>query len=81
MERTAQSLFDEAMGLPEAERADLAGALLRSLEPSEEDVVEAAWREEIAERIRAYDAGEVEAIPWEVVRTRLRDRLNERSED
>ena len=77
MERTAQSLLDEAMGLPEAERADLAGALLQSLEPKEESEVETAWRKEVIERIRAYDAGEVEAIPWEVVRSRLQARLNE----
>jgi len=80
MEKTAQSLFDEAMGLSEADRADLAGALLRSLEPREEVEVEAAWRKEVAGRIQAYDAGEVEAIPWEVVRSRLQARLNEHSE-
>ena len=69
------------MTLSESDRADLAGALLNSLEPDWVDEIDSAWRKEIAERVRAYDAGEVEGIPWEAVRSRLHERLNERAKD
>ncbi len=66
------------MTLPEGDRADIAGALLDSLEPREEADIEAAWREEVAARVTALDAGEVETIPWEDLRDQLFARLSER---
>jgi hypothetical protein len=35
----------------------------RCLEPAEVEEVEAAWRQEVAARVAALDAGEVETIP------------------
>jgi putative addiction module component (TIGR02574 family) len=78
MQRNAQAVLKEALGLPEADRADIVGALLASLEPGEEADVEAAWRQEVAARLAALDAGEVETIPWAEVRDRLFARLSER---
>jgi putative addiction module component (TIGR02574 family) len=78
MERNAEALLRKALALPEADRANLAGALLESLEPPEDIEVEAAWREEVAARVAALDAGEVETVPWEEVRDRLFARLRER---
>lgn len=78
MERNAKAVLKEALGLPEADRADIAGALLESLEPEEEADVEAAWKREVRARVAALDAGEVETIPWEDVRNRLLARLSER---
>lgn len=75
MGRNAQLVLKEALGLPEPDRA---GALLASLEPAEEADVEAAWRQEVAARVAALDAGEVETIPWSEVRDRLFARLSER---
>jgi putative addiction module component (TIGR02574 family) len=40
--------------------------------------VEAAWAAEIERRVAELDASVVKAIPWEEVRQRLVDRLNER---
>lgn len=77
-ERNAKTVLKEALRLPEADRADIAGALLKSLEPEEEADVDAAWRREIRTRVAALDAGEVETIPWEGVRNRLLARLSER---
>ena len=68
MERSAEAVLKEALTLPEADRADIAGALLNSLEPGEETDIEAAWRQEVAARVAALDAGEVETIPWNEVR-------------
>jgi hypothetical protein len=43
MGQNAQLVLKEALGLPEPDRAEIAGALLASLEPAEEADVEAAW--------------------------------------
>jgi putative addiction module component (TIGR02574 family) len=52
--------------------------LIESLEPAPEAEVEAAWSEEIAQRLTELDAGTVETIPWEEVRAGLSGRRNER---
>jgi len=62
MARSAEDVLREALTLPEADRADIAGALLNSLEPAEEADIETAWREEVAARVAALDAGEVETM-------------------
>ncbi len=77
MERSAEAVLKEALTLPEADRADIAGALLESLQPAEEADVETVWRQEVATRVAALDAGEVETIPWAEVRDRLFARLRE----
>jgi putative addiction module component (TIGR02574 family) len=78
MSRTAKAVLTEALALSEEERAGIAGALLNSLEPDGDSEIEAAWREEVATRVAALDAGEGETIPWEDVRDRLFTRLSER---
>lgn len=78
MKRNAEAVLKVALGLSEADRADIAVALLESLEPEEEADVEAAWWREVATRVAALDAGEVETIPWEDVRSRLLARLSGR---
>jgi len=75
MARSAEHVLREALTLPEADRADIAGALLNSIEPAEEADVETAWREEVAAQVAALDAGEVESIPWKDLRDRLFARL------
>jgi len=77
MERRAETVLKEALGLSEADRADIAGALLESLESEREADVEAAWQREIRDRVADLDAGEVDGIPWEEVRDRLWARLGE----
>jgi len=76
MERNAEAVLKKALTLPEADRAEVAGALLNSLEPVEEADIESAWRQEVAARVAALDAGEVETIPWNEVRDRLVARLS-----
>lgn len=78
MRRHAETVLQEALTLPERERAEIAGALLESLEPSPEVDVESAWREEVAARVAALESGEVETTPWEAIRDRFLARLSER---
>jgi putative addiction module component (TIGR02574 family) len=60
-----------ALTLPEAERADLIGALIESLDASVEAGAADAWRTEIARRARELDSGAVQSIPWDLVKQRL----------
>lgn len=78
MDRDAEALLKEVLLLSEADRVDLAEALLASLETEVAADVEAIWRQEVAIRVAAVDAGEVETVPWEEVRDQLFARLRER---
>jgi putative addiction module component (TIGR02574 family) len=78
MSRAFIDVWKEASELSEKDRADLAGLLIESLEGQPEPDVEAAWAAEIERRVAELDAGVVKTIPWEEVRQRLIDRVNER---
>ena len=71
MGRAFEQLYQKALELSEADRGELAGLLIRSLDPPPEPGVEDAWDEVIERRIREIDEGTVETIPWEQVRTEL----------
>jgi putative addiction module component (TIGR02574 family) len=72
----AKELLAQALELEESERAEIAGSLLQSLEPSPSSDVETAWREEVRKRLAELDSGEAETIPWETVRDELLARLS-----
>jgi len=73
MTATATELMEQALGLPESERADLAHHLLLSLE--EEQGVEKAWEQEIARRVERVNNGTAKGRPAEDVLRDLRARL------
>lgn len=75
MSKNPNALLDEALSLPESERARIADALLRSLEPPPESNVEAAWRAEIRRRVDDLESGRVKGIPWSEVREELWGKL------
>jgi putative addiction module component (TIGR02574 family) len=64
MGRTARSLLAEALKLSPAERAEVASALLDSLDDSAFGI-DPAWCEEIGRRVAEIDAGMVKPISWE----------------
>jgi putative addiction module component (TIGR02574 family) len=71
MAANKDEIFRTALGLSEAERADLVEALLDSLDAAVETGVEEAWRAEIERRSQELETGAVQSIPWDVVRQRL----------
>ena len=75
MGRSLEQLYQDALKLPESDRAELAVLLIRSLDPSAEPDVEAAWDEVIERRMREIDEGTVQTIPWEQVRAELHARI------
>ena len=80
MGTVAEDVFSKALGLPEADRAELARRLLLSLEPEATEQVtaqEEAWAALIEERARSIDEGRATLVPWEEVRARLKRSLAE----
>ena len=77
MSNTLAELKEKAAQLSEAERAELALALIESPDgPPESDVdVDEAWRVEIDRRVAQIERGEVELIPGDEVLERLRRRF------
>jgi putative addiction module component (TIGR02574 family) len=78
MTRPAENVLQTALTLPERDRAEIAGALLKSLQPEPEVDVERAWRQEVAARMAALEGGDVETTPWEEIRSLFLARLSER---
>jgi putative addiction module component (TIGR02574 family) len=71
MTSQAEKLLEDAMRLPPESRAALAGSLLSSLEPSDDEDVAIAWRMEVASRLEELDSGQVEAVSWEETQRRI----------
>jgi putative addiction module component (TIGR02574 family) len=68
---SALELVREIEKLPPDERAALVDQVIRDvLQPDAE--IEAAWAEESSRRWSAYQAGELESIPYETVMAKYR---------
>jgi putative addiction module component (TIGR02574 family) len=76
MARSAKQVLEEAMLLSEDERGELVRDLLDSfgVPPSQVEPPEKEWLAEIERRARRVLAGEP-GIPWEDVRSAIRQRL------
>ena len=59
-------LIDEALRLPESERAALAAAMIESLDPDALDDSAAEWHAEIRRRLDDLDAAATVPVPWQV---------------
>ena len=71
MSKTTDDILNNAMRLSTTERADLAAALLASLDGEPEDAVEAAWAAKIQRRVELVPSDEAKGRPWSEVRERL----------
>ena len=71
MSEEASDLLKKALDLPIAERAELAGSLIESLDGAEEESVQAAWDAEIIRRMEDLNSGRVKPISLEEARQRL----------
>ncbi|OGP87384.1 MAG: hypothetical protein A2Y95_04930 [Deltaproteobacteria bacterium RBG_13_65_10] len=65
----------KASELSEAERAELALALIESLDGLADPDAEDAWAEEIERRVAQIERGEVQLVPGDQVFANLRRRL------
>jgi len=71
MSEEATKLLKKALTLPVAERAELAGSLIESLDSTEDESVAAAWDQEIVRRMAELDSGKVKPISLDQARQRL----------
>ena len=70
-----EQIENEALGLSEEQRADLAQKLLLSLDAPSEDEVAQDWLDEAGRRARELDEGLVEPVPAEEVMRKARSLL------
>jgi putative addiction module component (TIGR02574 family) len=75
MSTTFEDIKEKAAQLSELERAELALALIESLDGPPDADVEEAWRIEVERRLDQIERGEVQLIPGDEVFERLRHRL------
>jgi putative addiction module component (TIGR02574 family) len=75
MTRQASELLQKALSLSDEERAELAGSLIESLDPTIDEPAEAAWNQEIARRINDLNSGKAKTISWGAVRARISSKL------
>jgi putative addiction module component (TIGR02574 family) len=68
-------LRSEALSLPEAERAELARDLVRSLDAPADSGVGDAWDREIVRRLAEVDAGTAKLIDRDEFRRRMQARI------
>ena len=73
MTTQAAQILEAALALPESERAAVAEELFASLRHTDPRIDE-LWAREAEDRLAAYEAGEMEAIPAEQVFWELRNR-------
>jgi putative addiction module component (TIGR02574 family) len=72
---TLNKLRSEALMLPESERAELAHALVKSLDtPTDKDAAD-AWEHEILRRLAEIDAGTAKLIDRNEFRRRMQARI------
>ena len=71
MNPTTKKLFADVLGLPDAERADLAALLIDSLDQQIDEDAPSAWASEIARRLAELDKGCVKPVPWPEARRRI----------
>ena len=71
MQRDLKKQFEELFGLPENQRALLAGLLIESLDSEQDPDAEKLWLLEAERRWKEIENGTVKTIPWEEVKAKL----------
>ena len=75
MTATLEEITQTALQLPVKQRLALAGFLLETEDVSPDPDVDAAWDQEIQDRIRAVDSGAVAGISYQDVMLEAEKRL------
>ena len=66
-----QEILDRALGLPAVEKARIVDELLSSLDRPDE-ALDALWRKEVEDRIKAYNAGTLKSVSLDEVLSKYR---------
>jgi putative addiction module component (TIGR02574 family) len=73
-----RKVLAEAMDLPVRERLRIAGALLRSVDPGEDEDAAEAWMAELDRRSASVESGTSQLIDAAATHTHVRDALRAR---
>lgn len=73
--RALEQLRSEILSLSETERAELAHALIQSLDAPADRDVEKAWDDEISRRLKEIDEGQAALIDRSEFRRRMQAKL------
>lgn len=76
MTDTARDILEQAKQLSHYERLALVQALCDTF-ADEPESLSPEWTAEVAERIAQLERGEVQAVPWSEVESRIRQTLGE----
>ena len=71
MGNDAIEILKKALSLTPAERAEIAGSLIESLDEAQDESVQAAWEEEIIRRMEDFNTGRVKPVSLEEFRKKL----------
>ena len=72
MNARARKIIDEALALPEEDRALVVAELQESLEPGSAEEVQAAWDDELVRRAQMIASGKADLVDGEQVAQRIR---------
>jgi putative addiction module component (TIGR02574 family) len=75
MSNAARRLIDEAMGLTDVERLEVAAELLASVDGPPDEGWQEAWLREIERRRGTSEAGRQPVSPWQDARDRILRKL------
>lgn len=73
MNSATEEMVRKALELPPGERAELADRLLASLDRPDRDI-DRLWRDEVAQRLKAYQTGQAQTVSVEEVLAKYRSR-------
>jgi putative addiction module component (TIGR02574 family) len=74
MTASVDDILQQALALPESERAQLVDAIIATLSPEDAAPLDDTWLAEINRRSDEFDAGGVQPITWAEVKERARQR-------
>jgi putative addiction module component (TIGR02574 family) len=78
MNMSQDQVFESALSLPQADRADLAFQLLQSLTPPGDEITPEQFGAELHQRIAAHRRGDLQSFTLEETRAIIEQRLQER---
>ena len=70
MSKQTKKLLDEALGLPESDRAYIVASLIDSLDTGTDADVDKAWKREFDRRLQQLNSGTA-TIPWTEARKKI----------
>ena len=72
MSTEPNNLLEQALALPDTDRAALAASLFRSLDTEIDPDADELWDAEIKRRLDERRSGEVELIPWDQMLAKMK---------